>query len=288
LDRAYYPDPGSNATRKALAALHGIDPARIVIGASASELIQRITAFAVLQGCSTVICPAYGYTDYSRAAKAHRLALNCEKLRAGDSQALQWWTMPSSPAGKSALPQKAADSGVNILDLAYWPMRLCDGHLHWRDRLAIASELGSWWQLWSPNKSMGLAGVRGAYLILPPSCTALEALRALAPSWPVGIDGDWMLRQWASTDCQQWLHSCLDGLRGLRKDLADLLLHRGWRVQEGDTHYVVAQPPHDIDLQRLRERGIKLRVTALPGTPAWLRLRAMPPPALWALEQALE
>ncbi|MBQ1766317.1 MAG: aminotransferase, partial [Aquincola sp.] len=43
-DASRYPDPSYTALRARLAALHGVAPQRILLAASASEFIQRITA----------------------------------------------------------------------------------------------------------------------------------------------------------------------------------------------------------------------------------------------------
>src|SRR5690349_9289755 len=43
-DIARYPDPQGTALRQALAVLHGVAPQRVLLAASGSEFIQRITA----------------------------------------------------------------------------------------------------------------------------------------------------------------------------------------------------------------------------------------------------
>ncbi|MBC2667210.1 histidinol-phosphate transaminase [Novosphingobium flavum] len=63
-----YPDPDSHALRKALGALHGIDPARIVCGTGSGELL------AIAAGCyagpgDEVLYVRYGFSLYDIAAR---------------------------------------------------------------------------------------------------------------------------------------------------------------------------------------------------------------------------
>lgn len=59
-------------------------------------------------------------------------------------------------------------------------------------------ELDQLWQMWTPNKALGMTGVRAAYAIAPEHVTEQEltALRLLAPSWVVGAHGVAMLQAW--------------------------------------------------------------------------------------------
>jgi histidinol-phosphate aminotransferase len=62
------------------------------------------------------------------------------------------------------------------------------------------------WQLWTPNKALGLTGVRAAYAIAPLGADAAVAqLESLAPSWPVGAHGVAPLQAWTRPDVQAWL-----------------------------------------------------------------------------------
>ena len=68
-DRRHYPDPAYTRLRALLAGFHGVDVERIVIAASASEFIHRITAHAARSGLRRAVSPAHGYGDYARAAR---------------------------------------------------------------------------------------------------------------------------------------------------------------------------------------------------------------------------
>jgi len=64
---ALYPDPDSTALRKAIGALHGIDPARIVCGTGSGELLT-ITASAFAGPGDEVLYVRYGFSLYEIAA----------------------------------------------------------------------------------------------------------------------------------------------------------------------------------------------------------------------------
>ncbi|HRM83574.1 MAG TPA: aminotransferase class I/II-fold pyridoxal phosphate-dependent enzyme, partial [Acidovorax temperans] len=166
-DATRYPDPAYTALRAALAALHGVAPDRIVVAGSASEFIHRITTWARLHGCTQVQLPPHSYGDYAQAAQAHGLAVlrrsakaavGGEGSDAGAPATLHWACEPASPLGTvdgvlSAWHGPTPPGSVRVLDCAYRPLRLATSH---SDPELPASA----WQLWSPNKSLGLTGVR--------------------------------------------------------------------------------------------------------------------------------
>lgn len=67
-DPARYPDPESHALRGALGALHGIDPARIVMGTGSDELLH-LAAQAFAGPGDEVLYQRYGFSVYEIAAR---------------------------------------------------------------------------------------------------------------------------------------------------------------------------------------------------------------------------
>ncbi|KPF82066.1 histidinol-phosphate transaminase [Novosphingobium sp. AAP93] len=67
-DPARYPDPESHAVRDALGALHGIDPARIVMGTGSDELLN-LAAQAFAGPGDEVLYQRYGFSVYEIAAR---------------------------------------------------------------------------------------------------------------------------------------------------------------------------------------------------------------------------
>ena len=288
-DATRYPDPSYTALRAALADFHAVAPERIVLAASASEFIHRITALAAQQGVRAVALPAHSYGDYAQAAQARGLQL----LRPVDddyrSAGLHWACEPSSPLG-GADPALVAWSGdsqtaaIRVIDCAYRPLRL---------HMDSASELpASAWQLWTPNKALGLTGVRAAYAIAPPNAAAdVAALNALAPSWPVGAHGVAMLESWVTPATQRWLAECLPVLRDWKVQQQTLCAELGWTVLPGSqANYFCARlplsaPAMSAALLRLRDHGVQLRDCASFGLPGVVRLGVLPPAAQMALRR---
>ena len=306
-----YPDPACTALRQRLGRWHGVDAARIVIGASASELIFRLTAALGMVGQGrqagagvpsahdplrvrtgplpagarplpppVVWVPRHAYGDYARAAQAHGLPVRVwdtvrdiprDATGSGSGSAscslqLLWATEPSSPLGHT--PEGLADAvharpsharqtvalqGVPgdspplwVLDRAYAPLRLSG-----TDPFA-STALDAVWQLFSPNKALGMTGVRGAWLVAPAACLndsgSLQAelfgrLQALAPSWPLGAHGEAMLMAWPEPAVQQWLALSLDTLRDWKAQLEEGLRRRGWTVLPSVSTFCCARPP---------------------------------------------
>jgi histidinol-phosphate aminotransferase len=192
-------------------------------------------------------------------------------------------------AQADALSVKPLASGGNhagqtlVLDLAYAPLRL----------VAQASlnpaQLDRVWQLFTPNKALGLAGVRAAYAIAPQDAPqAAGELAGLAPSWPVGVHGVAMLQAWVSLEVQAWLAPSLLTLRDWKAQQIDLLQSLGWRVLPSQANFFCARPAAALDALDLRQtHGIKLRDASAFGLPGWYRLGVLGPQAQQALAAAL-
>lgn len=64
-----YPDPRANALREAIAAKHGLDPARIVFGTGSDELFA-MACQAYLQPGDVMVQPQYAFAAWAIAARA--------------------------------------------------------------------------------------------------------------------------------------------------------------------------------------------------------------------------
>jgi histidinol-phosphate aminotransferase len=286
-DATRYPDPAYAALRKALAAWHDVAPARIVLAGSASEFIFRISAWVARRhaGGGRVWLPAHGYGDYARAAQAWGLALEAQP----QSASLLWACDPASPLGMphpglAALVEGLTEGQMCVLDSAYEPLRL-QGALSLSD-----AQRDRVWQLWTPNKALGLTGVRAAYAIAPHGAqTLVTQLAAVAPSWPVGAHGVALLHAWTLPTVQAWLAYSLATLREWKQRQIRCCEALGWQVTPSVANFFCARPASDdlaADLQRLRAHGIKLRDTTSFGLPGQVRLGVLAPPAQDALMAA--
>lgn len=287
---AQYPDPHYTALRAQLAAFHGVEPRRIVMGGSSSELIHRLTQHAVRSGAKAITLPRHHYGDYAQAARVWNLEL---QARSVESAGLQWACEPSSPLGQlddiwPAWQQPLQNREWRVLDCAYRPL--------WLEGVAPERGMDSVWQLWTPNKALGMTGVRAAYAIAPLAVQEpeLATLRALAPSWVVGAHGVAMLQAWTTAAVQDWLAHSLQALRVWKAQQLQLCEQLGWQVVAGhQANYFVARWPDAFHgpamVQRLailRGQGIKLRDCESFGLPGSVRLGVLAPASQTALAKA--
>ena len=285
---AQYPDPHYTDLRAQLAAFHGVAVQRILIGGSSSELIHRITLHAVRSGGKSVQFPQHHYGDYLQAARVWRLAL-CSRAEAEAPPLLSWACEPSSPLGAlediwPAWQAAPAPREWRVLDCAYRPL--------WLEGEAPERALDTVWQLWTPNKALGMTGVRAAYAIAPTYANAheLQALRDLAASWVAGSHGVAMLQSWVSEEVQQWLAQSRMTLQRWKAQQLALCQRLGWQVLPGhQANYFVARLSMEdmaAALAGLRKQGVKLRDCASFGLPGHVRLGVLPPVSQAALERA--
>jgi histidinol-phosphate aminotransferase len=206
--------------------------------------------------------------------------------QAGRAQ-LAWLCDPGSPLGQGESPEAVRalldhTPRTVVLDRAYAPLRL-------KGSSALSSaQLDRVWQLWSPNKALGLTGVRAAYAIAPLGAHADRVeLEALSASWPIGAHGEAMLMAWATSEVQDWVVASRRTLADWSGALRATLAAHGWTCALSDTAYGCARPPQPIEAAALRAQGIKLRDATSFGLPGWWRLSAQRPDALAALDAAL-
>lgn len=296
-DARHYPDASYTQLRQQLAVFHGVEASRVLLAGSASEFIFRITAGVAQQGGRYVSLPPHSYGDYAQAAQAWGLGSNATPEAAD----LAWACEPSSPLGRAhatwpqwlmaerlhrdarvaTRPEALERTGPLVLDCAYEPLRLQG------TPSLTAAQRDRVWQLWTPNKALGLTGVRAAYAIAPLGAqTLVAALERLSPSWPVGAHGVAMLQAWVQPEVQAWLAHSLHTLRDWKARQITLLQTLGWHCLPSDANFFCACPPEMDALTPLRLAGIKLRDATSFGLPGHVRLGVLAPQAQEALAHA--
>lgn len=293
---AQYPDPQYTVLREQLGDFHGVQATRIVVAASASEFIHRITMHAVREGAAIASLPVHHYGDYAHAAQVWRLPLAARDGTTEAGPGLHWACAPSSPLGRPEdvwplWSDPALPGTWRVIDCAYAPLRLQSG-----TGPAVPAQVRDAWQMWTPNKALGMTGVRAAYAIAPEAVPQddIGALRALASSWPVGAHGEAMLTAWMEPATRQWLAQSLQRLRDWKAQQMDLVQRLGWQVLPGSqANYFVARWPEPLQgdrmqalLAALRAKGIKLRDCSSFGLPGCVRMGVLAPPSQDALEAA--
>ena len=288
-DAAHYPDPQYIDLRQRLAALHGVAPGRILLATSGSEFIYRMTATTAHAGGHTACLPLHSYSDYAMAAQAWGLEVVHDPVPAQ----LLWACEPSSPLGQAqpglaAWVDRLQPGQQLVLDCAYTPLRLAG-----QPSLDTA-RLDKVWQLWTPNKALGLTGVRAAYVIAPASGASglAVALDRMCASWPVGAHGVAMLQAWCTRPCQDWLAASLPVLREWKERQQALCTSLGWACLPSDANFFCARVLVDDmprALAQLRAQGVKLRHCAAFRLPDHVvRMRVMSPTAQDMLLRAWE
>jgi histidinol-phosphate aminotransferase len=301
-DRTCYPDPSYGALRARLAAWHGVAPQRILPTAGTSEAIRRLTLAARLQGVTTVWAPRPGYGDYAAAAAGLDLALReyrdeaqlLDALAAHTAPVLAWICEPCNPTGRSLaqgfwsrLHRAVSAAGHVIgLDRAYESLRLVGV-----DPVPDAAASRTW-QCFSPNKALGLTGIRAGYLVAPDEDPQRIRVRAeaLAPSWVLSAEGVALLGALHAPSTRAWLATARATLSRWdamqRAGLAGL----GWEQRPSVVPFWLARPPDATTLphrlRQLRAVGIKLRDATSLGLPGWVRVSAQPPASQHALCEA--
>ncbi len=310
VDRRPYPDPSYTGLRVHLARCQGVAPDRIVPTAGSSEGIRRLTLAAYLSGVRDVWVPQPGYGDYRAAAQA--LGMRVHTFAAwprfdvsgfmrdcGSGPVLLWLCEPCNPTGHS-LPnefwQELADwvahcANLTVaLDRAYEPLRL-DGQDPVPETIAAQC-----WQLYSPNKALGLTGVRAGWMQAPVQdrSALVPAVYQLAPAWVLSAEGVSVLLHWHHDDLQSWVGQSRETLHKWRQVQQDALSARGWLHQPSCTPYVMSHHPA-LDARSLtvlsaalRVRGIKWRDVSSMGESGCVRWRAHEPAAQQALLGALD
>ena len=324
-DRRRYPDPGYAALREQLAGKWGCCASDVHVTAGSAEAIRRLTLATRLQGVHQVWVPEPGYGDYRAAAEALGMTVRGWRTEAELRAALErhgsltepvlcWLCDPNNPTGDSLSTDTmqalvaALDAGARLtvaLDRAYSPLRL-------RGEDPVVSRCAvRFWQLWSPNKALGVTGVRAGAMQAPSLPAGLvtatwhaEVARSvglLAPSWVLSAEGVALLQAWHTEPVQHWLADARLTLAEWAAMQRAMLTARGWHCAPSDTPFFMATPPWlhhrgpgptglDRSLQldvRLRARGIRLREATSFGLPGVFRLSAQAPVAQRVLLDAL-
>lgn len=309
-DCASYPDPEYHHLRNALAAWHQVSPQRILFAASASEFIFRISmlvgqsAFASAGSSATrlvssqkkVWVPPHSYGDYVLAGRAAGLAIVDDFYNAD----LIWACEPGSPLGQNqaGLAQMIAclcgQSGPAgdvqiVLDCAYQALRLSG------NPSLNSQQRDTCWQLFTPNKALGLTGIRGAYVIAPIQAQHWQQqLEQMAASWPLGTHAVTMLHAWTLPSVQDWLRESLTTLRDWKQRQIALCVDLGWKVEPSDTNFFCVTPSKTIQeyrtdfLHTMRAQGVKLRHAGSFGLDPCFRMRVLSPPMQDAFYRAVK
>ena len=268
-DVARYPDPHCRALRNALGEHHGIDPAHILCGNGAADLIDRL-ALALRPKRALVTAPTF--SEYAEALERAGCQITSFRLREEDGFAVTpeileaitpdldvlFLCEPNNPTGRTTEPGlfreilKTAHTGgvLVVLDECFAPFLE-----HQRPVLPSQSVL----VLRAFTKFCGLAGVRLGYCL----CADTELLGRMALAgqpWPVSN-----LAQAAGVAALQereYAAQLRELIREQRPWLKENLERLGCFVIPGEANYLLFRSS-DPELNRKLERqGILIRSCA--------------------------
>lgn len=271
-----YPDPAAVTTRRALATHHGVSPDEVVVGAGATELIDRLVR--VLGGPVLVEDVTFG--EYVGAAARHdvpvRTAPRAEFTTALDGAALAFVCSPGNPDGEvrdrvwtDEVATAAATSGTTLVwDLAYAPLV--------PDDVPVPSGAVA---LHAPNKAHGCTGLRAGWLQAPADLA--ERLRAAAVTWVVSAPGLAFLTATATDPADDWVAEQRAQLLADTDALVAGLVGLGLDVHVGEAPFALVRVPapwsgRDLTVVLRSDHGVKVRPTDSMGRPGWLRVAAVP------------
>ncbi len=290
-DLRRYPDPLGGDLKWALAAHHGVEPARLLLGNGSHELLMMLAQVFAGPG-RAVVASQYGFAVYALAAQAAGAPLRLAPARPlddamprghdldaiasalGPGAALVYLANPNNPTGtwfptaalETFLAGVPADTLV-VVDEAYLEY-VTDPAL-----VSATALLGRYTNLVVTrtfSKAHGLAGLRVGYLLAAPGLVAV--LERVRESFNVNAPG--------LAACEAALADTahVAAVRGRnaaeRQALADALLARGLAVGPSQGNFLL------VDFQRdavpveagLVARGVVPRPMGGYGLPTCLRL----------------
>jgi histidinol-phosphate/aromatic aminotransferase/cobyric acid decarboxylase-like protein len=258
-DLTRYPHPTALPLRRAIAAVHDVDPDAVVAGAGSVELIWALArAFAGPGRRVAYVAPAFA--EYAQAARAsgaavHAVADPTDAAVAGAH--LLFLARPGNPT--LAVPAPPPPVGpLIVVDEAYQP--LCDDVPALRPRADLAV-------LRSLTKLFALPGLRLGYLVATPPVAA--AVRACLPPWnvsqPAIAAGLAALAEPTAP--------VRAAIAALRRRLVDGLVHAGARIVAADGTFVLVDVGDAAGFSAaLQARGVRVRDCTSFGLPSLVRI----------------
>ncbi|MDK1018548.1 MAG: aminotransferase class I/II-fold pyridoxal phosphate-dependent enzyme [Actinomycetota bacterium] len=272
VDPTAYPEPTYLRLRELLGKDLGVHPDRIVVGAGASELINRI----VRTYGGDVAAPPHTFGEYAAAAiRARRRLVTSSWHSWSDAlsrDSVEFLCLPNNPTGYETpaadislrVAARVASGSHVVLDLAYAPF--LDRRIAVPDA-AIA--------LFSPNKVHGVTGVRAAYAVTPRETAS--TLRSAAPSWVLGNHGVAMLEATCLPAAKLWVRRTTSLLRSLRSEIVERLENRSFELRPSDAHFLMVRVGDAARTRgRLLRYGLHVRDCSSFGLAEWIRISVGP------------
>lgn len=265
----HYPD--ATALEAAIAARHGVDPARVVVTAGADDALDRISRAFLGPGRGLVLHePAFEMTiRYAlltgaavRGVPWHRGPFPVEAmLRAAEDAAVIVLTSPNNPTGEVVTAHELravadnAPQALIVLDGAYEEYAE-------EDLSATAIAAGAV-VLRTFSKAWGLAGIRVGYAVA--TAEVAEALRVVGAPYPVSAPSLAIAARAYTRGDAGFLPAVADA-RATRRRIAAALTEAGFEPADSHANFVFVQGEGVPELAgALAVEGIAVR--EFPGRP---------------------
>jgi histidinol-phosphate aminotransferase len=288
-----YPQPQADEVRRVIAGRLGIDPAGVVVGNGADELLRlAFTAFA--EPGDRVAYPWPTYSLLPVLARVQGLSEERHAWPPGEplpgsfalsDAPLKVLTNPNAPTGAlvpcDTVGEVCAQSpGVVVLDEAYADFARTDcAHLVERH--------GNLLVLRTLSKSYALAGMRVGFAVGGPE--VVRGLELVRDSYPV--DSVAAAAAVAALEDQRHHRHIVELVIRERERLSGALREMGFTVLPSEANFVMARPPQGSEASglcaQLRERRILVRHFAHDPLAGWIRVTVGNPEENSALIDAL-
>ena len=298
-----YPDPRATALREALAAKHGLDPARLVFGTGSDEIFA-MACQAYLNPGDNIVQPQYAFAAWAIAARAAGGAVKSAPerdytvdvdamLAAVDGRTrIMFVANPANPTG-SCLPQSEiarlhAGLPANVLlvlDGAYAEYAQEDAEPYWTLFGAAPNVLITR----TFSKLYGLAALRIGWAHGP--AALIDVLNRIR--LPFNLAGPGQAAALAALADQAFVARSVAHAAHARRTLTHMFSALGWTPLQSAANFVTVRIPPDAALSAaqieaaLTARGILVRGLDNYGMPDCLRVSAGTENELRLLHEAL-
>lgn len=299
-----YPDSKAVALREAIAAKHGLDPARIVLGAGSDELFSLVCQTYLSPG-HTMVQPQFAFAAWAIAAKAagaevisapeRDYAVDVDALIAAVDRRTRvvFIANPANPTGTRVpfrdierLHRALPDNVVLVLDAAY--AEFAEGLADYEDGLRLARTAANVVLTRTFSKLHGLAALRiGWGYAAAPIADALNRIRL-----PFNVATAGQAAAIAALGEDAFIAQSVALAREGRARLAHVLSAAGLTPLPSAANFVTAFAPQGDEAAQAIERnlaaqGVLVRGLANYGMPHGLRISVGTEQQMQVFERAL-
>lgn len=303
-----YPQGGNPRLTAALARLHGVAQERVAVGNGSDEIIDLLIRMLAADGEHNIVCFDPCFSIYPIQARVAGVGLRRLPLRgdfsqdldgladlADDSTRLVFVTTPDNPSGYCPPREEVARLGRRLAETAPRALLVVDeAYMDFAEDEAALSLLHAGELpdnvavLRTFSKSLGLAGMRLGYGILPPAI-ADGFWRARLP-FSVNVLAEEAAL--AALEDHAFRAATLETVRTGRQVLAGGLRQLGCEVWPSEANFLMFRLPdgHDAKacFEGLLRRGIIIRPLRSYGLPENMRVSVGTPEENAAFLKALE